>query len=222
MAKAKLKTVEYPVYAAKTVWAAACSAHRVNGCYVKNAVYDPSTDKTFRPNKEIMREFMRGASEITEDDYKQAEILHTYWRNKLVEILSDTANPLTSNAVAVAGKTEFKANDWLDLGMIAYLPEAYARNIKRDEQRQIKDDALLTSKHFGVIGEKVSGKAVVLESRYSGNWETYYVTATFGTNVMFFSYRDQLAAGITITFTGTVKAHRDDSVTQLNRVRIMK
>lgn len=223
MARAKRKAVEYPTITANVVWAAACAAQRVNGLYTKVSVLsDPENpeSKVVRPNKDLMREFMLNPSTLTDADHKQAEVVRTYWLNKLMDVLSGKANPFTSQAIELAGKDEFKANDWLSLATIAYLPFGYEKGLIRDEQKQMKIEAEMISQHFGKVGEKVTGTATVIESRYSEKWGTWYVTAKFGTNVVLFAYRNELKANDVVEFAGTVKAHRENSVTQLNRVKI--
>lgn len=224
MAKAKRKAVEYPTIDAAIVWAAACAAFRVNGLYTKvPLVKDSEAEKQelIRPNKDIMREFMFNPSTITDADREQGDVVRTYWRNKLMDVLSGTAMKFTSQAVDLAGKDEFKANDWLGLATIAYLPFGYTKGIVRDEQKMQKMEAVTISQHFGKIGDKVEGTATVFESRYSEKWGTYYVTAKHGKNVILFTYRSALNAEDVIQFKGTVKAHRDDNITQLNRVKII-
>lgn len=223
MARAKRKAVEYPTIDAVTVWAAACAALRVNGHYTKvSFVKDPDAEKqeVVRPNKDIMREFMFNPSTIADEDYQQAEVVRTYWRDKLMDVLTGTSNQFTTQAVELASKDEFKANEWLGLATIAYLPFGYTKSVVRDEQQIQKMEAVSISRHFGKVGDKVTGTAMVIDARYSQNWNTYYVTAKFGTDVIFFAYRENLEAGTTINFAGTIKAHRDEGITQLNRVKI--
>ena len=207
---------------ANTVWAAACAALRINGEYLKDPKWDPETDKTTRPNKAVMRELMlTNTADITAEDYAQADVVQTYWRNKLMDVLAGTANTFTKQAVDFASQEEFASNDWLALATIAFLPEGYNRGIERDKQHMKKFEATMGSQHFGTIGEKISGKATIIDSRYSEKWGTYYNTAQFGGNVILFTFRKQLDTGKEVCFTGTVKSHRDDNITQLNRVRIM-
>lgn len=223
MARAKRKAVEYPTINAATVWAAACAALRVNGLYTKIPLHsDPNNldSPIMRPNKDLMREFMFNPSTITDSDYQQAEVVRTYWRNKLMDVLGGTSNQFTTQAVELASKDDFKANDWLSLATIAYLPFGYTKGLVRDEQKMQKMEAVSISQHFGKVGEKIAGIATVIEARYSQNWNTWYVTAKFGTNVVLFAYRENLENGVIINFSGTVKAHRDDGITQLNRVKI--
>lgn len=219
---AKRAKTEYPTIDAATVWAAACAAQRVNGTYNKVKVLfgDPENPQFRNPNKDVMREFFMNPTMLTDADYQQGEEVRTYWRNKLMDVLTGTANSFTSQAVELASKEEFKANDWLALATIAYLPFGYEKGKIRDEQQIVKMEAVMVSEHFGEIKDKISGTATVVDCRYSQNWGTYYISAKFGTNLILFAYRKHLEAGQEINFTGTIRAHRDDNVTQLNRVKI--
>jgi hypothetical protein len=221
MAKANRKQYVPVAYDANTVWAAACAAQRINGEYLKEAKWIPDTNVSVPANKVLMRTIISDPAQITAEDRAQAELVRTYWRNKLVEVLAGTANQFTAQAVDFAGRTEILSNEFLALGTISYLPEGYNRGQKRDEQRMKKQEATMGSQHFGKVGDKISSKATVIECRYSERWGTHYVTAQFDTNVILFAYRNKLEDGVTITLTGTIKAHRDDGITQLNRVRII-
>jgi len=137
-----------------------------------------------------------------------------------MEVLSGNANSFVRNAVELASREEFADNDWYGLSTVACLPQSYMRGIERDKRNEIKQEAQLGSRHFGRIGDKTSGKLVVLESRYSQQWMTHYVTAKVSNDVVLFSYRESLESGKEFSLKGTIKAHRDDNITQLNRVRL--
>lgn len=219
------KTVDVIQYAADQVWAAACAAQRINGEYLKerqtdyNERYEPV--RTREANKVMVREILSGKLDvITDADREQAAIVRQYWQGKLMDVLSDRANPFVKSAVEMSGRDEIASNDFLALGTIASLPSSYLRGVQRDEARYAKQEAQMGSQHFGRVGDKVTGQLEVLESRYSEKWDTWYVTAITAGNVILFAYRNELAPGAKYDFNGTVKAHRDDNVTQLNRVRL--
>jgi hypothetical protein len=214
---------------ADTVWAAACAAQRVIGEYLKEPVhtYDDRYNVTAtRPaNKVLMREIIAGNPNekdisITDADRAQAAEARQYWQTKLMDVLSGAANSFVSNAVELASRDEFADNDWYGLATVACLPQSYVRGLERDKRNEIKQEAQLGSQHFGRIGDKTSGKLTVLESRYSQQWLTHYVTAKVGNNVILFAYREELEAGKELGFKGTIKAHRDNNITQLNRVKL--
>lgn len=223
------KAVSIQMFPAALVWAAACAAQRINGEYLKADLntYDANQNlvSSRQANKVVMRALLLGqekpmVSGITDADRQQGEAARQYWQGKMLEVLQNQANDFTRGAIELANREEFAANDWLGLATVAFLPEGYKRGQVRDDRRYAKQDAQLSSQHFGQVGDKVTGNLEVIESRYSVNWNTYYVTARYGTNVVLFSYRSNLEAGHKAQFAGTIKRHRDDNVTQLNRVRL--
>jgi len=226
---AKDKQVEVRMIPADTVWAAACAAQRVIGEYRKeqDTTYDENYNvvSTRPANKVLMRSILLGEQdentvEVTDEDRAQAAEVRQYWQTKLMEVLSGRANSFMQTAVELAGREEFAHNDWYGMATVASLPQSYIRGLERDKRNEIKQEAQLGSQHFGRIGDKASGKLVVLESRYSQQWLTHYVSAKVGSNVVLFAYREALEPGKEFSFKGTIKAHRDDNITQLNRVRL--
>lgn len=214
------------MFKAEDVFAAACAAQRINGVYLKDAQteMDPVTYETIsvkQPNKVIMRQMLTEHAElITDVDRYNAQVVRNYFQCKLIEVLSNTANDFIRNAVDLASREEFASNDWLGLATVACLPQSYERGLKRDERNEIKSDAIAVSKHFGKVGDRVAGECEIIDARYSQNWDTWYINAKHGTDVILFAYKKELEVGKTYQFSGTVKGHRDDSVTQLNRVKI--
>lgn len=220
----KQKTVNVRMFPADTVFAAACAANRINGEYLKANTTDFETQVTRIANKELLRSILIDCEQentIIDADIKMASEVRNYFRCKMMEVLAGTASSFIHTAVNIAALEEFASNNWLGLAFVACLPSSYERGIKFDEAKMQKYDLMSTSQHFGEIGEKVTGKATVIESRFSQNWGVYFVTARFGNNVILFSYRSDLENGSEIEIKGTVKAHRDDFVTQLNRVKLI-
>lgn len=224
-APAKSKQVEARMIPADMVWAAACAAQRINGEYLKEATHvfddDYKVISTREANKVLMRTIMIDKTElITDEDRAQVAEIRQYFQCKLMEVLSGRANSFTQTAVELASRDEFAHNDWLGLATVACLPQSYVRGLERDKRNEVKQEAVYVSQHVGKIGDKMRGELTILESRYSEKWATHYVTATYESNVVLFSYRSALDAGIKHKFAGTIKAHRDDNITQLNRVRL--
>lgn len=225
-AQKKRKTMDTKMIPAADVWAAACAALRINGEYLKEIKNEYGEDYevvSSKPaNKVLMRSMLMGQAQelITDADRVRGEVVRQYWQTKLMDVLSDRANDFVKNAVELASRAEFASDDWLGLATAAFLPEGYDRGQVRDERRYAKQEAQMCSEHFGAVGDRISGELKVMESRWSEKWGTHYVTAMFGHNMVLFAYRSSLEAGHESRFTGTIKAHRDGNVTQLNRVRL--
>jgi hypothetical protein len=222
---AKRKAVDVRMFSGVDVFAAACAAQRINGEYLKEPAYVMDDDykviSTREANKVVMRKALIDQPElVTDEDRALAQEIQQYFQCKLMDVLTERANEFTRTAMELGGREQFAANDWLALATVACLPQSYVRGLERDKRNEVKQEAVYTSQHVGKVGDKINGTLTVLESRYSRQWETWYVTATVGTDVMLFAYRDSLDSGTVLKFAGTIKAHRDDSITQLSRVRI--
>lgn len=225
--KAPKRATEIKMWSADEVWAAACAAQHINGGYFK--VDHTDYDEEYKPvkatiaNRAVMRmvllepEFI---AQVTDADRQRGKEIREYWQAKLMEVLAGTANSFTKQAVNLSGLEQFRSDDWLNLAIVAALPNTYERSLARDARVDNKREALYGSQHFGTVGDKVSGELTVLDSVYSEKWGTNYVTAQFGTNVILFTYRSKLEAGAKFKFNGTIKNHRDENITQLNRVRL--
>jgi hypothetical protein len=223
---ARKSKVEVQKFPASDVWAAACAAQRINGEYLKDRTYTYAEDSytvlsTKEANKVLMRTLLVSQPELVQDeDRLLGAVVQQYFHCKLMDVLANRATDFTRTAVELAGREEFLSNDWLGMATVACLPQSHSRGLVRDASMERKMEAQMCSKHFGTPGEKVQGEFTVIECRYSQKWETWYVSATIGANVVLFAYRGELAAGTKHKFKGTIKAHREDNVTQLNRVRL--
>lgn len=202
------------------VFAAACAAQRINGEYLRSPqiVYNEQThqSETVREaNKHLMGQLLHDSTKfgmITDADRTQAETIRTYFQCKLMDVLANTASEFTKMTVSLASQEEIKSNNFYAMAVIASLPTRYERSSKRE-------DAQLLSQHFGQIGDRISGEFDIIDCHYSNNWNTWYINAAFNNNIVLFAYKNELEKK-RYSFSGTVKSHRDNNVTQLNRVRV--
>jgi hypothetical protein len=87
--------------------------------------------------------------------------------------------------------------------------------LKRIEEQ---DRLSQTAGYIGTVGDKVRVTVDIVRCVFSQKWNTYYATGITANNeTVFFAIREPLNTGTTLTFRGTIKAHRDGQ-TQLNRV----
>lgn len=210
------------------VFAAACAAQRINGKYARSTeyVFDNTTAESkivCEANKSLVRKILTDPDMnniVTAADKQESQTIRTYYQCKIMDILSNSANEFTKLAVSMASKEEIASNDSYSVAIIASLPQCYVRSVERDIKNEAKMDAMIVSQHFGNVGDKVNGECEIIDSRYSTNWNTWYISATFNKNMMLFSYKSELEVGKKYSFSGTVKSHRDNNITQLNRVKI--
>ena len=73
------------------------------------------------------------------------------------------------------------------------------------------------------VGERITTRIEVIKCIFSQNYFKYFATGvTIGNQAVFFATDANLQVGSRINIKGTVKAHREESLTQLNRVKILE
>ena len=207
------------------VWGAAVAAQRINGSYVKAAMYDyddngPKIVK--HRNRDIMTDILANPAQLTVEDiaqgqecrkFLQQDITFRALQNRLTEFDSSVSKVL-------AVEEEFDTvKHKLELAVVACLPQSHARTLERQAtQERVRQTSGAV---IGTPGDKVRLDVEIIKSNFSQQWNTWYATGvTQDNSAVFFAYRQELARGAKHTITGTVKAHRDGS-TQLNRVSIL-
>ena len=220
MARRPVREVSYPT---DTVFAAACAAQRVNGTYLKEDVITaPDSDSPVVKfaNKKLIHNFLQGIDPITEADHELAQKVRLHLQGLTFKILQGQhMSAFDSTALNIAQSDT--VNGYYSLAVAASLPASYKRAMDRLEvDTRIKQAA---GGYLGNIGEKVSGiKIRILKSFYSINWNVNYVTGiSENDQVVLFTYREKLSIDSNITIKGTIKAHREDQVTQLSRVKVL-
>ena len=212
-------------YTAEQAWAMAVAIDRINGGYFKEDVYvyeNECRKRTTQANKLMLKDWIRsGVTEVTEEDTALGREYRAHFQGLLFREIAGGLNDFLQGAMRIAGKDEFTDVDNLDLAILASLPATAKRDIARQTVQNERRELSRDSQHVGKIGDKMSADVEVLSCFYSQKWNTYYVNAKANTNVLMFAYRTELKRGDTLRIQGTVKAHRDDGVTQLNRVKVM-
>ena len=207
------------------VWGAAVAAQRINGSYVKAAMYDyddngPKIVK--HRNRDIMTDILANPAQLTVEDIAQGQECRKFLQNDIT--FRALKNRLTefdgSVSKVLAVQDDFDTvKHKLELAVVACLPQSHARSLERQavQERVRQTSGAL----IGTPGDKVRLDVEIVKSNFSQQWNTWYATGVTADNsAVFFAYRQELAKGAKHTITGTVKAHRDGS-TQLNRVSII-
>jgi hypothetical protein len=214
-------------YSASEVWAAACHAQRMNGAYVKQDEWElPSESATAvqlrrKSNRNIMMEALENPFMITDEDRAAgAECLKFLQNDLTFRALQNRLTDFDRSVIKVTAVTDrfFPQAHRLELATVACLPNSHARALKRIQEQ---DRLNQTVGYIGAIGDKVTVTVDIVRCVFSQKWNTYYATAITANNeTVFFAIREPLNTGTTLSFRGTVKAHRDGQ-TQLNRVSIL-
>jgi hypothetical protein len=215
---------KYPV---DLVWAAAVAAHRINdNRYIKVTEWDTQAEPPvikYRTNREVFTELLANPDRLDAGDYQAGQECQDWVRGDVTfKAIKGQLTDFDLSVQKVLGVTEnFDSNiDKLALAVVPCLPASQARGLARAETdlrlRQTVNE------HVGTVGSKVNLEVEVLRANYSQNYGTWFVTAIDDQNrSVFFSYRAPLSTGSKIKIRGTVKAHRDNATTQLNRVSVL-
>jgi hypothetical protein len=211
-------------YSVGDVWGAACYAQRINGVYIKEDHWEwPSETATAmalsrKSNRNIMMEALENPFMITDEDRSAgAECLKFIQNDMTFRALQNKLTDFDRSVMKITAVTDrfFPQSHRLELATVACLPNSHERALKRIEEQ---DRINQTAGYIGAVGDKVTVTVDIVRCVFSQKWNTYYATAITANNeTVFFSIREPLNTGTTLTFRGTVKAHRDGQ-TQLNRV----
>jgi hypothetical protein len=199
---------------ADDAWAAACQAQRLNQGYIKN-VEDAPAGQT---NRNLVTQFLADTTQITDEDREQGKKVRQFYQAFTFKILKGIKlSEFDNTAMLIANRETIDTN--YDIAVLTSLPSGYERGMKR----QTVDQRIAFAKGglIGRAGDKVSLSIEVIKTIFSQQWNTHYMSGiTSDDQVVFFAYKQQLEVGKMIDLHGTVKAHRD-SITQLNRVKVI-
>ena len=214
-------------YSVSDVWGAACHAQRINGAYIKQDEWElPSESATAvqlkrKSNRNIMMEALENPFMITDEDRTAgAECLKYISNDMTFRALQNKLTDFDRSVMKITAVTDrfFPQAHRLELATVACLPNSHERALKRiAEQDRLNQTAGL----IGDVGEKITITLDIVRCVFSQKWNTYYATGITANNeTVFFAIRQPLNTGTTLSFRGTVKAHRDGQ-TQLNRVSVL-
>jgi hypothetical protein len=218
MAKRQRPTLNY---SAELVWAAAATAYRVNGGYLKYDKVDDQGCIMSYSNRELVRRYLLDAGEhyVTPADVEQGR---TY-RQDLVNsatmaALKNQATEWTLLSAEMASLDRVTTD--YQVSVITALPKSHAQNLTRETVNSRL--AYCEADPVGTDNQLVTVQGEVVRSNYSAKYNTFYVTMITDTNhQVFFAYREGLEPGRLIKLRGRVKRHADRA-TQLSRVKLEK
>jgi len=217
-----MSAFSYPII---NVIEAACVAQRINGAYEKYDRYHNQLGANapkIVANREIMKTVLRaedtGEYQILPEDRELAEKVLGYAKSMMLEVVKGSDNSFVQLVAEIAQKEEITSP--LHLAIIASLPNSYFRSRERLDQNMKlfgKDNILDEA-----IGNKIQLEVETIRCNYSDNWEVYYVTAITGNSTVFYSSKNKIETGKRFRIAGTVKDHKDNTRTQLTRVKVLE
>ncbi len=221
-----MKRPQQPVaeYTAETVWGAAARAHRINGGYFKDGVWnvDSATGQQTRlkePNRDLVKQALATPTVISDSDRELGMEARGFLAQQLtLKTLKGKVSDFDRSLSGIVSKDQFTSNDRLDIAVIASQIGAYERAKKELAVAERIDHS---KGYLADVGAKVQVRVEITRAVYSQNYGVHFISGITDTNQpVFFSYRESYDTGTWISIKGTVKAHRPDA-TQLSRVRVL-
>ena len=202
---------------ADLMWAAACTAYRLNNGYYKQP--ELVGDQVVRhTNRDLVEQALANAVLITDTDRTMGADCRRHMASSVtMQALRTELNEWALVTARVCSLDEITSR--YDMSVITAMPHSYARQLRKESV-----DARLARCNegdVGNIGAKIDLNIEVMRSNYSEKFNTWFVSAITDTNYsVFFSYRESIEPETHVAIRGTVKRHNDRS-TQLNRVKVL-
>jgi hypothetical protein len=196
------------------VFAAACTAQRINGSYVKASGPDPDQ----KTNRLLAEGALKDQTLITDEDRAQGELVRKYYKGLTFKVIEGkTMSDFAKNALEIASNDVVTST--YQLAVVVSLPQSYEKASKRDDvDRRIR---FAQGGFVGNLADKVTLNIEIVKQLWSNNYNIWYLTGiTTEDQVVFFAHRTQYDIGTHLTIQGVVKSQRDNS-TQLNRVKVL-
>jgi hypothetical protein len=209
------------MFTAEQVWGAVMAAHRINGGYVKEPVWDYNVDQR-APVKDANKLMVKGwirsndLSKVTAEDIEKGMEVRNHFNSYMFLAIAGKLNDFQQQAYKISQMTEFRSRDSLELAVASCLPMIYERDrAKKEFMEQLRNSTQLT----GEVGDKVEGEIVVLDTRYNVNFNKWKISAKMVDSYIDFWYNTNIAKGTAMRIKGKIKAVRGDNTTQLNYVK---
>jgi len=193
-------------YDLKTVMTYAVSAHFQNGEEYKN--YGSTTNKTIIQSHlgEISEMHMCFVDHITQECADIADKIIQYYKGLTFKAMGAKINDFEQRVLAVI---QSGVVDRRDIGVVASLPKAYFRAVKRDETDALMRKLSMSSVHVGSVGSDISDYITVLNCSFIQKLQCYVVNAEMNGNIVcFFTKHDAEHWGEGCTIKAKVKRHQ--------------
>jgi tellurite resistance protein len=202
---------------ADVMWAAACTAYRLNNGYYKQP--ELIGDQVVRhTNRDLVEQALTNAALITDADRAMGADCRRHMATAVtMQALRTELNEWALVTAKVCSLDTITSR--YDMSVITAMPHTYARQLRKESV-----DARLARCEEGAVGNigaKIDLNIEVMRSNYSEKYNTWYISAITDTNYsVFFSYRESIEPQTQVSIRGTVKRHNDRS-TQLTRVKVL-
>lgn len=215
------------------VLAIAFAAYRSNKGYIKDSYRfsEPGNNPIFS-NKEIVKlqlnpEYRPGDFKpvrTTEEDYEAVDVALKHFRRYSMELLGEGLNDFQKS---IFEQVILEEVEYSKLGMLAYVPELVAREVKENALKKKLRTEYRDSVYIGAQGDSVEGVCLILDSHYSSHYERYVYTADYMGNIISFWNNFEIPVGERRKFKARVKEQTTNRLfaineTALNYVKVYK
>ncbi len=193
-------------YDLKLVMTYAVSAHFQNGEEYKN--YGTRTNKAIIQTHlgEINQQHMCFVDYVKDECAEVADKIIQYYKGLTFKAMGAKINDFEQRVLSViqTGKVDRR-----DIGVIASLPKAYFRAVKRDETDALMRKLSMNSVHIGSEGSEITGTIKVLNCSFIQRFNCYIVNAELDNNIVcFFTRHGDKVWGGGCDIKGKVKRHQ--------------
>ena len=208
-------------FTADQVWGAAVAADRINGGYIKEALWGPSDSgedrKLKEANKIMVKDWLRANSFslITAADIEQGREVRNYFNGFLLKEIAGKINDFERQALKIAQKDEFTGRDMYDFAVVSCLPAAMLRD---QAKKELTTEIRFSTQLAAAVGDRIQGDIEVVKCYWNQNYGKWRVTARMGESFVDFWFGKELTGELRIK--GKVKVQRGNKTTQLNYVKI--
>ena len=203
---------EYPIQLAL---AAALKAHEANEGFIGSRDYSQKPK-----NSRLMLDYLEKDVDLSQFE-DQARNIVSYCQTKMLELISGNLTPYWQGILDAVNQPTIGNTDFKHIGLLASVPQAYFRSVARDTATEKREQAAVTSKHFGTVGEKLDLTVQVISHIYSVKYGRHFFTGvTSEGNLVNFPYNHELAVGSTVNMSARVRKHTESNTTMLNYVKI--
>jgi hypothetical protein len=202
-------------YTADQVWGLAVRADITNGGYCKEDVWhntSPVVEKT--ANKKLVKQWLIENLQPNEAEIARGREIRHYFNSFLLREISGKINDFERQALKIAQMDEFTGRNLLEFAIVSCLPNTMRNDKGRQElNREIQFSTQLQ----GHVGDAVVGDIIVVDSRYSKEYNKFKIQARMGESFVDFWYKEALKGELRIK--GKIKSQRGNNTTQLNFVK---
>ncbi len=143
---------------------------------------------------------------VTQQCEDVAEDIIQYYKGLTFKAMGNKINDFEQK---VLGLINCKQVDYRDIGVIASLPKAYFRSVKRDATDTLMRKLSTTSIHIGTLGEDITGTINILNCSFIQRLQCHIVNAEMNGNIIcFFTKHDATHWSDTCEIKGKVKRHQ--------------